>query len=160
MNIITSTHNNDYPLPQNLISCNLLLESNKRKHIYKSPFKLMKGHVMSGKLNWLMSSICAFSALMLSGGVLAWLSVWSDVHTCIWPSWCHYHSLSLASVKSSLVLPFWYRLTQVVPDKGPLNTCVYVCNVICRHCKYFGCQSKQLENNMKTDVLYGKRQYL
>jgi len=40
---------------------------------------------------------------------------------CIWPSWCHCHSLSLASVKSKLVLPFWYRLTRVVPDKGPLN---------------------------------------
>ena len=25
---------------------------------------------------------------------------------------------SLASVKSRLVLPFWYRLTRVVPDKG------------------------------------------
>ena len=33
-------------------------------------------------------------------------------------------SLSLASVKSRLVLPFWYRLTQVVLDKGPLNGCV------------------------------------
>jgi len=33
--------------------------------------------------------------------VLAWLSVWSEVQTCIWPSWCHCHSLSLASVKSS-----------------------------------------------------------
>jgi len=32
----------------------------------------------------------------LSGGVLAWLSVWSEVQTCIRPSWCHYHSLSLA----------------------------------------------------------------
>ena len=31
---------------------------------------------------------------------------------------------SLVSVKSSLVLPFWYRLTWVVPDKGPLNGCV------------------------------------
>jgi len=44
--------------------------------------------------------LSAFSALMLlvgrqeghpaykklSGGVLAWLSVWSEVHTCIWPS--------------------------------------------------------------------------
>ena len=27
----------------------------------------------------------------------------------------------LASVKSRLVLPFWYRLTRVVLDKGPLN---------------------------------------
>ena len=78
-----------------------------------------------------------FSALMLlvgwqeghpackkpTGGVLAWLSVWSEVQTCIQPSWCHCHSLSLASVKSRLVLPFWYRLTRVVLDKGPLNEC-------------------------------------
>ena len=49
----------------------------------------------------------------------------SEVQTCIWPSWCHCHSLSLASVKSRLVLPFWYWLTRVVPDKGPLNG--YVC---------------------------------
>ena len=62
----------------------------------------------------------------LSGGVLAWLSVWSETQTCIWPSWCHCHSLSLASVKSRLVLPFWYRLTRVVLDKGPLNGCVCV----------------------------------
>ena len=55
-----------------------------------------------------------------SGGVLAWLSVWSEVQT-----WCHCHSLSLASVKSRLVLPFWYRLTRVVPEKGPLNVCSY-----------------------------------
>ena len=62
----------------------------------------------------------------LSGGVLAWLSVWSKVQTCIWPCEFHYHSLSLASVKSRLVLPFWYRPTRVVLDKGPLNGCVCV----------------------------------
>jgi len=61
-----------------------------------------------------------------SAGVLAWLSVWSEVHNCIWPSWCHCHSLSLASVKSRLVLPFWYQLTRVVLVKGPLNVCVCV----------------------------------
>ena len=88
-----------------------------------------------------------FSALMLlvgrqeghpackkqSGGVLVWLSVWSKMQTCIWPSWCHCHSLSLASVKSRLVLPFWYRLTWVVPEKGPLNVCVcfYTHYVLC-----------------------------
>ena len=49
------------------------------------------------------------------------------MQTCIWPSWCHYHSLSLVSGKSRLVLPFWYWLTQVVPDKGPLNGCMCVC---------------------------------
>ena len=68
----------------------------------------------------------------LISGVLAWLSVWSKVQACIWPSWCHCHSLSLALVKSRLVLPFWYRLTRVVPDKGPLNGCVCVC--VCRAC--------------------------
>jgi len=62
----------------------------------------------------------------LSGGVLAWLSVWSEVQTCIRPSGFHCHSLSLASIKSRLVLPFWYRLTRVVLDKGPLNGCVCV----------------------------------
>ena len=62
----------------------------------------------------------------LSGGVLAWLSVWSEVQSCIWPRWCHCHSLSLASVKSRLVLPCWYRLTRLVVDKGPLNVCVHV----------------------------------
>ena len=88
---------------------------------------------------WILtSSLLAFSALTLlvvrqeghpacktlSGGVLAWLSLWSDVQTCIRPSWCHCHSLSLASVTSRLVLPIWYGLTRVVPDKGPLNGCV------------------------------------
>ena len=67
----------------------------------------------------------------LSGGVLARLSAWSEVQTCICPSWCHCHSLSLASVKSRLILPFWCRPTWVVPDKGPLNMCV------CVICWYF-----------------------
>jgi len=31
--------------------------------------------------------------------------------------------MSLASVKSRLVLPFWYWLTRVVPEKGQLNVC-------------------------------------
>ena len=63
--------------------------------------------------------------------------VWSEVQTCIWPSCCHCHSLSLASVKSRLVLPFWYRLTWIVPDKGLLNVCVskYVSNKCIAVCK-------------------------
>jgi len=50
-------------------------------------------------LQLLLATIIAFSALTLlvgwqeehpackklSGGVLAWLSVWSEVQTCIWP---------------------------------------------------------------------------
>ena len=54
---------------------------------------------------------------------------------CAWlPCMCVYlvvggrrHSLPFASVKSRLVLPFWYRLTRVVPDRGPLNVCVCAC---------------------------------
>ena len=53
--------------------------------------------------------------------MLAWLSVWIEVQTCVWPSCCHCHSLSLASVKSRLVLRFWYWLTRLVPNKGPLD---------------------------------------
>jgi len=61
----------------------------------------------------------------LSSGVLAWLSVWSEMQTCICPADATATHLSLASVKSRLVLPFWYRLTWVVPEKGPLNRCVF-----------------------------------
>jgi len=35
------------------------------------------------------------------------------------------------SSKSRLVLLFWYRLTWVLPEKGPLNGCVCVC--VCSH---------------------------
>jgi len=42
----------------------------------------------------------------LSGGVLAWLSIWSKVQTCIWPSCCHCYSLSLASVKIQIGFTF------------------------------------------------------
>ena len=77
----------------------------------------------------------------LSGGVLAWLSVWNEVQTCIWPSWCHCHSVSLASVKSRLVLPFWYWLTRVVPEKGPLNgrVCVWVSMQMNGQCRSWQC---------------------
>jgi len=34
------------------------------------------------------------------------------------------HSLSLASVKSRLVLPFWYRLTRVVPAVKRVCVCI------------------------------------
>ena len=51
------------------------------------------------------------------------LEVGADLHMV---QLCHCHSLSLASVKSRLVLPLWYWLTWVVPDKGPLNVCVCV----------------------------------
>ena len=83
---------------------------------------------------------CAFSALTLlvgrqeghpackktewcGAGVVICLERGADF---IWPSWCHCHSLSLAPVKSVLVLPSWYRLTWIVPEKRPFNGYVYV----------------------------------
>ena len=89
----------------------------------KSAFRFTSCHTVF--LAYLLYSLSALTLLVgwqeghpvckkLSGGVLAWLSVWSEVQTCIWPSWCHCHSLSPASVESRLVLPFWYRLTWVV----------------------------------------------
>jgi len=39
---------------------------------------------------------------------------------------------SLASFKSRLVIPFWYRLTQVVLEKRPLNGCSVVVTTILR----------------------------
>ena len=92
--------------------------------------------------NFIHYGVSAFSALTLlvgrqeghpackklSGGLLAWLSVWSEVQTCICPADA---TASLASVKSRLVLPFWYRPTRVVLEKGPLNGCVCVCVRAC-----------------------------
>jgi len=85
---------------------------------------------------------CIFSALTLlvglqeehpvckklSGGVLAWLSVWSEVQTCIWPSGCHYHSLSLASVKIQIGFTFLVPAHPGSPGQRAIKrVCVCVC---------------------------------
>ena len=62
---------------------------------------------------------------LLSDEVLAWLSVWSEVHVvCIWSSL--YHSIPkphnlLPHLNPDWFLPFWYQLTQVILKKRPLN---------------------------------------
>jgi len=90
----------------------------------------------------------SFSALMLSVGqqeghldCKKWVAAcWhgcGKVQICIWPSWCHCHSLSLAPVNpdlfSFLVLPLWCQLTWVVPDKiqDGHKTVVCVCMCVC-----------------------------
>jgi len=83
----------------------------------------------------LITNYCAFSALTLlvgqqeghpackklSGGVLAWLSVWSEVQTL------HIAQLVplplIVSCSSKIQIGF----TFLVPDKGPLSGCVCVC---------------------------------
>ena len=72
--------------------------------------------------------------------MLVWLSVWSMVGAdCL-----HMVQLmplhprtpsSLASFKSRMILPFWYRLTQVVPEKRPLNVCSSSCKMTWRLCR-------------------------
>ena len=65
----------------------------------------------------------------LTGGVLvARLSAWSEVQTCIWPSWCHCHSLSLASVKSRVVFTILVPAYSGSPGKGAVE-CVCVCSL-------------------------------
>jgi len=82
----------------------------------------------------------AFSALMLlvewlkghpvcknlSGEVLAWLSVWSEVQMmCIWCSWCHCHPIICCSSKIQNGLPYLtgVGLPRMSWEKRPLNGC-------------------------------------
>jgi len=57
--------------------------------------------------------------------MLAWLSVWSEVQTCIAQLMPLPLTVSCFS-KIQIGFPFWYRLTRVVLDKRPLNGCVCV----------------------------------
>ena len=93
--------------------------------------------------------LIAFSALMLlvewqeghpawkklSGRVLAWLFVWSEVQICIWLSWCHCHSLSLASVKSRFGFTFLVPAYRGSPGQRTIKcttpTCMRACVVYC-----------------------------
>jgi len=91
------------------------------------------------------TAIHAFSALMLllgqqeghsackrtkwwGSGMVICLEWGADLHTA------QQMPLPLASVKSRLVLPFWYWLTQVVLEKGPLNVCNNLLVVFERSC--------------------------
>jgi len=82
-----------------------------------------------------MFSYIAFSALtLLVGQQEGHPACKNGVVGC----WCGYLSAArcrlaygpadaTATLTSRLVLPFWYRLTRVVPEKGLLNGCVCVC---------------------------------
>jgi len=64
----------------------------------------------------------------LCGGVMTWLSVWSEVQTCIRPSWFHCHSLSWFS-------KIWIGFTFLVPSHlaSPVKRAVkQVCVCVCR----------------------------
>ena len=66
----------------------------------------------------------------LSGGVLAWLSVWSEVQTRIRPSWCHCHSVSCFS-KIQIGFTFLVPAYLGSPRKGAVKrVCVYNTNLL------------------------------
>ena len=81
----------------------------------------------------------------LSGGVLMWLSVLGEVQVCILAQLMPLPLTVSCSSKSRLVLPFWYRLTRVVIDKGPLNGCL--CNEL---------QSSQRKTEPRRQATYTK----
>jgi len=61
----------------------------------------------------------------LSGGLLAWFSVWSEVQTCIMPSYCHCHSLSCYS-KIQIGFTFLVPAHPGSPGKRAIKR-VFVC---------------------------------
>jgi len=63
----------------------------------------------------------------LSSGLLAWLSVWSEMQTCIQPSGCHCHSLSCFS-KIQIGFTFLVPADPGSPGKRAVKrVCVCVC---------------------------------
>jgi len=86
--------------------------------------KVLEFHYQNivGTLCWLGDRKCIWPVKKLSGDVLVWLSVWSEVQMIyIWSSWCHCHPIISCSSKIQNGLPFWCRLTQVVLEKRPFN---------------------------------------
>ena len=76
--------------------------------------------------HWRKEAVDIFKAYFTFPFLLGWLGsqVVSMLDSGAEGPGCHCHSLSFASVKSRLVVPFWYWLTWVVLDKGPLIGCV------------------------------------
>jgi len=89
----------------------------------------------------------------LSDGVLMWLSVWSEVQTCI-------YGPADATATHCLLLqwnPGWFYLSgtsspQVVLDKGSLNVCVCVYQTCCCYTKVevVRCQSVSFSSTIRT----------
>jgi len=108
-------------------------------------------------MDFMVSILSAFSALTLlvgqqeghpackklSGGVLAWLSAWSEVRRGADLHMAQLMPLPLAvscSSKIQIGFTFWYRLTQVVLEKRPLNGCsssVMVSILSLNHCVHY-----------------------
>jgi len=75
-----------------------------------------------------MQMIINVQSLTVSGQVLAWLCVWVKVQICMWSSWCHCHSLSLALVNVFTFLVLAHLVVCVGRKNYHLGT-----SVISRH---------------------------
>ena len=81
----------------------------------------------------------------LSGGMLALHGcVWGEVQICIWPSWCHCHSLSLAPVNPDW---FYFRVNSV--PTTTLHAC-NCCNIEARSFKFSGNAHSYLDSIVHT----------
>jgi len=65
----------------------------------------------------------ASSLYKQSGRMLAWLSAWSEVQICIWPSWCHCHSLLLNDGNRT-----WHG-----EFSGGVSVCCVCCDAVVNH---------------------------
>jgi len=94
--------------------------------------------LLSSKFHWYdyccILSYCVFFVILDLFVISDLLSVWSDVQTCIWPSWCHCHPLSFSCFSKSTQIGFTFLVPAHLgsPGKGLLNGCVYVC--VCIFC--------------------------
>jgi len=93
----------------------------------------------------------------LSDEVLVWFSVWSEVQiVCIWSS-CNatviHKPHNLLPDKSWLVLPFWYRLTQVFVEKRPLDGCSSSSSSSCCCCLLTGSRLHLVLNAEEYDYM-------
>jgi len=92
---------------QTAAQCTVLPERQNKSNIQLA-YSTVRKWVRTINVSIMTVSLSAFSALTLlvgyqeehlacknlSDGMLAWLCVWVLVQICIWPSWCHCHSLS------------------------------------------------------------------
>ena len=101
--------------------------------------------------------------------MLAWLSLWGKVQICIWPSWCPGHSLSLASVKSRLVLVTAHpgnpgqspegRKTDLMFAVTESRCTVYIAAQLYRTCVTVFFKDKTIFTHKVSDVLFlGQRE--
>ena len=98
-----------------------------------------EGHLVCKSLYCLLLKViyqnCAFSALTLlvgrqEGHPACKKTEWwgAGVVICLeWGADLHMAQLMPLPLTHRSVLPFWYRLTRVVPEKGPLNGMCVVC---------------------------------